>query len=320
MDVNLPSSPCALAERAGAKNGASAPFVDSASIIPAALLYGWAVVLMLLWYVAFMQVPDSAPDWIRRAQVACFGESPNGLPNGGGWLLLIGGPLSLLISLVVAYFGELARSLTEAMSSFGGKVFPLLLLMLLCYEAWWIQGRISQALARGEVIELTEGSFPDEYPRLGTTLPGAELVDQFGKTRAIPETGKVSIVSFVFAHCAAVCPGIVAKIQAARELLPRDKTQVILITLDPWRDTPGALPGVATQWELKDGEFVLSGEPAKVEAVRESFQVPAARDEKTGDISHPALVFLIDSEGKLAYTLNGPSPEWIVQATNLLLK
>ena len=40
----------------------------------------------------------------------------------------------------------------------------------------------------------------------------------------------------------------------------------------------------------------------------------ATRNEKTGDIIHPALVYVISPESKITYTFNNPSPKWLSQA------
>jgi cytochrome oxidase Cu insertion factor (SCO1/SenC/PrrC family) len=50
---------------------------------------------------------------------------------------------------------------------------------------------------------------------------------------------------------------------------------------------------------------------AEVLRVVGAYQVPFERNEKTGDIVHPGVVFLIDAQGRLAYTFNNPPPAWI---------
>jgi cytochrome oxidase Cu insertion factor (SCO1/SenC/PrrC family) len=87
---------------------------------------------------------------------------------------------------------------------------------------------------------------------------------------------------------------------------------VLLVTLDPWRDTPSALPGIAARWSIPEGFHVLSsGRAQEVVDVIRAYGVPFERDERTGDIAHPGLVFLIDAGGRLAYTFNNPPPTWI---------
>jgi cytochrome oxidase Cu insertion factor (SCO1/SenC/PrrC family) len=46
--------------------------------------------------------------------------------------------------------------------------------------------------------------------------------------------------------------------------------------------------------------------------------VPFTRDERTGDIAHPGLVFLVDADGRLAYTFSNPSPAWLREALRRL--
>jgi cytochrome oxidase Cu insertion factor (SCO1/SenC/PrrC family) len=88
----------------------------------------------------------------------------------------------------------------------------------------------------------------------------------------------------------------------------------MIVTLDPWRDTPGALPSLAARWELPPGGRVLSGTVAQVNAALDGFGVPRRRDLATGDIAHPPLVYVVDPAGTIAYALSNPSPRWIVAA------
>jgi cytochrome oxidase Cu insertion factor (SCO1/SenC/PrrC family) len=88
--------------------------------------------------------------------------------------------------------------------------------------------------------------------------------------------------------------------------------EVLLITLDPWRDTPSSLPGIARQWDLPSSFRVLSSRSVSdVLRVAEAYGVTFKRDEKTGDIVHPGLVFLVDGDGRLAYTFNNPPAAWV---------
>jgi cytochrome oxidase Cu insertion factor (SCO1/SenC/PrrC family) len=114
----------------------------------------------------------------------------------------------------------------------------------------------------------------------------------------------------VFAHCTTICPLIVESIKrASPEALG---AEVLLVTLDPWRDTVSALPGLARQWALPANAHVLSSSRVDdVVGVAAAFEVPVQRNESTGDVAHPGLVFLIDAEGRIAYVFNNPSPAWI---------
>jgi hypothetical protein len=45
--------------------------------------------------------------------------------------------------------------------------------------------------------------------------------------------------------------------------------------------------------------------------VVDRYGVTSSRDERTGDILHPGLVFVIDADGRLAYTFSNPPAAWV---------
>jgi len=159
---------------------------------------------------------------------------------------------------------------------------------------------------------------PLDYPRLTAAAPAFVLVDQHGgRVSLAPLQGRPVVLTFVFAHCRAMCPLIVASLKrAALDITPG---RVLMITLDPWRDTPSVLPALARQWELPANVHVLSSRStAEVLSVVRAYGVPFERSETSGDIVHPGLVYLIDAQGRLAYAFNNPSPEWISEGVRRL--
>ena len=48
------------------------------------------------------------------------------------------------------------------------------------------------------------------------------------------------------------------------------------------------------------------------------FEVPTQRSEKDGEITHPPIVYVINSQGDISYTFNNPPVAWIVDAVNAL--
>jgi protein SCO1 len=157
-------------------------------------------------------------------------------------------------------------------------------------------------------------ALPADYPRQTAVAPDFALVDQDGATVALSRfRGRPVVVTFVFAHCQALCPMIVESLKGAAA--GAGGADVLLVTLDPWRDTPSALPGIARQWKMPSGFHVLSARrAADVLRVIEAYGVPAQRDEKTGDIAHPGVVFVVDGDGRLAYTFNNPPAAWVREA------
>jgi cytochrome oxidase Cu insertion factor (SCO1/SenC/PrrC family) len=78
-----------------------------------------------------------------------------------------------------------------------------------------------------------------------------------------------------------------------------------VITLDPWRDTPGRLPSIAESWSLPSDAHVLSGSPDDVERALNAWRVPRTRNQKTGDIIHPRIVYVVGADGRINYVVNG---------------
>lgn len=70
---------------------------------------------------------------------------------------------------------------------------------------------------------------------------GFELPDTTGRVRTLRDfAGSVVALFFGFTQCPDVCPTTLAKLSAVREQLGRDgrRLNVVLITVDPERDTP----------------------------------------------------------------------------------
>lgn len=282
---------------------------------------------MFLWAFAFWHAPEATPEWLLRAQSACFGRTASGLPDAGGWVTLVLAPLLFLSCLLVAFGGEIRSALTQFASARNARLCAAGLLAVLVLESWWVGGRIAHGL------RVTDAQFagselpalPADYPRSALKPPSfANLVDQHGER--LGETlgeGKTLILTFAFAHCTTICPSIVRTAQQAHRKLPPGSSQLVIVTLDPWRDTPGSLPTLAKQWGLSSNETsaerngderVLSGEVTLVNNLLGAMKMSTTRDERTGDIAHPALLYVFDSAQRTAYILNNPSVSWITEA------
>jgi protein SCO1/2 len=167
--------------------------------------------------------------------------------------------------------------------------------------------RVANAVSAGQPIVLDEETLPDTYPRLDRAAPSLGLIDQRGDTIALATfSGSITLVTFAFAHCETVCPAVVRDVLEAHRLLADSVPMAaVVVTLDPWRDTPSRLPYVAQKWELGEAEHVVSGSVEHVEAVLDAWNVPRRRDPQTGDVTHPALVYLVDPNGTIVYAARG---------------
>jgi len=228
-------------------------------------------------------------------------------------MLLVLAPASFLVAIVALWGAELRVSLRHAVRTpLGRGVFAAMALLVIA-ESAWVARKVHAAWA---VTTWAQGAqddraLPAGYPRQATAAPDFALVDQHGSTISLASfRGRPVVLTFVFAHCQTMCPLIVDTLKRAAP--GAGPSEVLLVTLDPWRDTPSSLPGFAARWTMPERFHVLSSANAgDVVSVIQAYGVPFTRDGRSGDITHPGLVFLVDAEGRLAYTFNNPSPAWI---------
>jgi len=115
--------------------------------------------------------------------------------------------------------------------------------------------------------------------------------------------GRWVALYFGYTFCPDVCPTTLAQLAQARRRLGADaaRVQVIMVTVDPERDTPERL---AAYMSAFDPTFVgLTGTPAEIAAVAGPLGVYFARQEVKGAagylVDHTASVLLLDPEGRL---------------------
>lgn len=283
--------------------------------LAAALLVLWAVVTMGWWALAFL--PASGKEWMVTFQAICFGTKPSGLPDARGWSFLILAPGSFLLSILVAYSAEVKKAFHAIMTWPKFRVLTAILAGSLIWEVGWVATRIYAGIRmeNASYDPVQNGILPDSYPRTDKPAPDFSLTDQNGNLMAIKDfRGNAVILTFAFAHCQTVCPTLVTSTVKAMESAQMKNLKAVFITLDPWRDTPKSLPQLARRWKLPESAHILSGDPVSVTTTLDGYSVPWQRDEKTGDVSHPALVYVLDPQGRIAYTFNNPPAAWLVEA------
>jgi len=280
-------------------------------LLPAFVFALWLASTLVWWAFAFMPLPSVPPAWLTAARAACFGSMENGLPGAAGWMMLVLAPLSLLLAIGVLWGADLPAALRQAVRRRLGRGLFAVLLLATIVEGVWVVQRAHTAWALSVWIPgpLDEMALPELYPRQAEPAPDFTLIDQHGAPISLAGLkGRPVVLTFVFAHCQTMCPFVVATLKRA----PSEGAEVLLVTLDPWRDTPSSLPGIAHQWNLPPAFHVLSSRAVRdVLHVAELYGVPFERDQKTGDIVHPGLVFLIDADGRRAYTFDNPPAAWV---------
>lgn len=119
--------------------------------------------------------------------------------------------------------------------------------------------------------------------------------------RLSEQRGKVVAVFFGYTFCPDICPLTLSTMkEVVASLTPEERAQleVVMVTVDPERDTPEILGEYLAHF---DASFHgVSGEPEQVHEVMRTWGIQTVREARpTGDlISHPATVYLLDREGR----------------------
>lgn len=266
------------------------------------------------WALALWPLEPSAPAWLLRTREVCFGATHTGLPHAGGWLLLIGEPLGFLGVLVVVWGEELRADLRWIRSRRAGRV-ALAFIAVVTVSGLYASVRrvVAAAGGGGEPFALSA-----ELSARGTAAaPALALHDQRGDRVSLEQfAGRWVLVTFAFGHCEDICPVIVEHTRRARADEGAWEMPILVVSLDPWRDTPDRLPGIATAWMLGDEDRVLSGSVEDVNATLDRWRIGRQRDPDTGMIAHGSTIVLVDPAGREAWRVEG-APQRIREAIRL---
>lgn len=158
--------------------------------------------------------------------------------------------------------------------------------------------------------------------KLGQDL---EMQDGTRQVRRLADyKGKVVLVFFGYTQCPDVCPTAMAELSQTMELLGSDaaKVQVIMISVDPARDTPEILSAYVTAF---NPSFVgLTGTPEQLGKTAKSFKAYYAKSSGgTADqygMDHASSFYLLDQEGEARVLISGnASAQDIANDIKLLL-
>jgi protein SCO1/2 len=129
------------------------------------------------------------------------------------------------------------------------------------------------------------------------------LVDQDGRAFDwSARRGHVQLVSMFYTSCQYICPLIVESGKAIeRELSPaeRARLRVLLVSMDPARDTPAALKRVAVQRKVDATRWTLARpRPQDVRALAGVLGI-RYRQLEDGEFNHTSALVLLDGEGRV---------------------
>jgi protein SCO1/2 len=176
------------------------------------------------------------------------------------------------------------------------------------------------------------GCHPGRPSFESTDITGADfgqsfaLVDHNGKPRKLEDfRGKVVVIFFGFTHCPDVCPTTLAELAGAvRKLGPAgDNVQVLLVTVDPARDTPEVLAKYVTAFHPKF--LALRGNADETLRVAKEFKViyqkVAGPRPENYTMDHSAGSYVFDRQGRLRlYVSYGRGTDVFAHDIDVLLK
>ena len=172
-------------------------------------------------------------------------------------------------------------------------------LALALFLGWWrVDGPGAEPEPGARPLPLTEMAF--------------SLTDHEGR-RVGPESllGRPSLVFFGFTRCPDVCPTTLSDISGWLDALGREaeRLDVVLITVDPERDTVEALAEYVSYFHPQVRGW--TGADEQISRALDGFRARAGRvPTEDGDyaMNHTASVFLFDAAGRFAGTIDYHEP------------
>lgn len=151
------------------------------------------------------------------------------------------------------------------------------------------------------------------------------LNDHHGKPRTLQDfRGKVVVLFFGFMHCPDVCPATLAELaQVAKALGPNAaRMQVLFVTVDPERDTPGLLRQYVPSFHP---DFLgLHGDAAATAQVAKEFKIFYQKQSQSGgdySMDHSAGTYILDQQGRLRlFSQHGAGASALLHDIRLLLQ
>jgi protein SCO1 len=192
-------------------------------------------------------------------------------------------------------------------------------------RVWPLAAGLVVLLAVGALLLAFSGARgSDAHAFHGTAYPDPEAAPAFALTDHRGETvgldafrGQPVLLFFGFTHCPDVCPLTLTRLNTVLDGMGRrgDEVRVLLVTVDPERDTPDALARYVEAF----GPRVtgLTADPATLAEMRRAYGVYAeAMPDHAGHPTtvHTTAVFGIDRSGRLRVLLSAESPESELQA------
>ncbi|MBX0332117.1 SCO family protein [Pontibacter sp. HSC-14F20] len=136
--------------------------------------------------------------------------------------------------------------------------------------------------------------------------------------------GKVRLVAMIYTHCGYACPRIVAdlkRIEMGLEQYKQDDIGIVLVTMDPARDTPERLFEFAKSNNLDPQRWtLLTSEQDNIRELAALLNMKY-KVELDGEISHSNIISVLNVNGEIIHQAEGlgVEPDETVNAIKSLL-
>lgn len=169
-------------------------------------------------------------------------------------------------------------------------------------------------------------------PLQAQSLPGdsvyhlqASMQDSHGAPVAWASLrGQPRLVSMFYTNCHLMCPLILENAKSVqKQLSPAERRQLgmVMVSLDPGRDTPDAMQEVARRHRVPEGWQFLTPAANDVRAIASVLDV-RYRFRDDGSINHTSVLVLLDAEGRVRarseVTAAAADPAFLIQIKALL--
>lgn len=142
-------------------------------------------------------------------------------------------------------------------------------------------------------------------------LPELSLINQDGQTVAVDQLkDQWSLLFFGYTFCPDICPATLAQLRQLQGQLPPEtlaKLRIVLVTVDPHRDTPEQLKKYL---EYFDAGFIgLTGEEAIIQKLANGVSIPfipADTSKENYTVDHSGNLVLIGPDGKQRGFIRAP--------------
>ena len=143
------------------------------------------------------------------------------------------------------------------------------------------------------------------------SLPGLALTDQNGQAVQLDQLkDKWSLLFFGYTFCPDICPATLAQLRQLQGMLPaeaKDKLRVVLVTVDPHRDTPEQLKKYLGFFDA--GFQGLTGAQADIQKLASAVSIPfipADTSKENYTVDHSGNLVIIGPDGSQRGFIRAP--------------